>query len=330
MEKEDFALALLIASVCGKEQFQYVSRCYADKNFAVTSSLHFMSMLYSNQAEKSLKHGGTRLLNAAAAPDAATGAGRAGGSAVVTQWRKHLAAIISNKNQNWSDLVRALAERILTETNVSSIKIVLYCIAFFLLTLNTICKDAALAHFVSITAGSLPSGSVGDGKFALVGCAPSKAAVSSVSDAVSLLGLRMSEIIEWAVCRGASAAKGSAGKASASSSISSSFTSLLGLGSAAKPPAGPKQAQQQSQQLGHVSMEQVLRMRGALCASKLRFAMWLADLGLVDAAIAYASDVRDTVRVSNASAGININFDQKILMFTLKSCSSFCSSEGSQ
>jgi hypothetical protein len=119
VEKEDFALALLIASVCGKEQFQFVSRCYAEKNFAVTSSLHFLSMLYSNQAEKSLKHGGARLLNTVASTDVGGGA-LAGGSAVVSQWRKHLAAILSNKNQNWADLVRTLADRILNDTHVSA------------------------------------------------------------------------------------------------------------------------------------------------------------------------------------------------------------------
>jgi hypothetical protein len=165
-------------------------------------------------------------------------------------------------------------------------------------------QDAALAHFVAITAGNLPSGSAGEGKYTLVGCLPSKAAASAVGDALSIMGLRMSEIIEWSVCRGAGG-KGSGLSGSKSSPSLSSFTSLLGLGTSSKPPSGAKQAQQPAGAAGqsHVSMERVLRMRGALCAPKLRFAMWLADLGLTDAALAYACDVRDTVRVSNTSAG---------------------------
>jgi hypothetical protein len=171
-------------------------------------------------------------------------------------------------------------------------------------------QDAALAHFVAITAGSIPSGSAGEGKYTLIGCAPSKAAASTVGDALSILGLRMSEIVEWAVCKGAGG-KGSGLSGSKSSPSLSSFTSLLGLGTSSKPPSGAKQAQQPTGAAaqGQVSMERVLRMRGALCAPKLRFAMWLADLGLVDAALAYASDVRDTVRVSNTSAGMYMPLD---------------------
>ena len=112
VDRQMFALALLIGSVCGREQFQLAARCFADKSFSVSSPLHFSSMLFSNQAHSILRHGGMQLNKAQVGP---TGVSM---SAVVVEWRRHLATILANKNADWVELARTLGDRVIAETNV--------------------------------------------------------------------------------------------------------------------------------------------------------------------------------------------------------------------
>jgi hypothetical protein len=115
VDKHMFALALLIGSVCGREQFQLAARCFADKSFSVSSPLHFSSMLFSSQAHSILRHGGLQLNKAQ------SGSSGASLSAVVVEWRRHLAAILANKSADWVELARTLGDRVIAETNVMSL-----------------------------------------------------------------------------------------------------------------------------------------------------------------------------------------------------------------
>jgi hypothetical protein len=114
IQKEHFAFALLIGSVCGKDQFQYAARCYADKCLQSSASLHFMSMIFSNQASNVIRHGGKRLID-----NASSTIGNANQiSSFVQDWKKNLACILANKSSDWVELVRSLGERIATENLV--------------------------------------------------------------------------------------------------------------------------------------------------------------------------------------------------------------------
>jgi hypothetical protein len=138
---EQFPLAMLIGTVCGREQFQQAVRAFADKSFSPSSSLHFVSMIYSNQASSTLKYGGRQ------APERALGGPNshsfygsssssssssshsaayrpqpvswASASPMVRDWRKHLGCILSNKSGDWVDLARTMGERVHSETHVS-------------------------------------------------------------------------------------------------------------------------------------------------------------------------------------------------------------------
>ena len=119
VQKEMYPLALLIGSICGKDEFQYVTRCYADSNLSSASLLHFVSMLYSNQARNALRHGGMQLLKVLPGSSSNSNQTEIGHSAIVRGWSKNLAAIIANKSGEWSDLCKTLGERVIAETNVN-------------------------------------------------------------------------------------------------------------------------------------------------------------------------------------------------------------------
>ena len=133
-----FALAMLIGTVCGKEQFQHAVRSYADKSFPASSTLHFVSMIYSNQATCALKDSGRRLpekslngLNSnsfygSSAASIQTASlykqhpvSWQNATPMVRDWKKHLVSILSNKSGDWVDLARTLGEKVHSETHVS-------------------------------------------------------------------------------------------------------------------------------------------------------------------------------------------------------------------
>lgn len=134
---EQYPLAMLIGTVCGREHFQQAVKAYADKTFAPSSSLHFISMIYSNQATHVLKQGGTRLMPSKASNDP-NSTSRYGSvsqgqtfrpqpvswqnaSPIVRDWKKHLGSILSNKSGDWVDLAKSLGERVYNETHVRMI-----------------------------------------------------------------------------------------------------------------------------------------------------------------------------------------------------------------
>jgi hypothetical protein len=145
------------------------------------------------------------------------------------------------------------------------------------------------AHFAYIVSGSLPSGVSGKGKYSLIGC-DAVNNWSNISDISSVRGLRMSEIVEWSACR-------HAGKKMHTeinhndSKGGLSLGSIFGLGTLNNKVVTPAPSDEAA-----ISAERMLRIRISLCFPKLKFAMWLADLGLLEAAAAYARDARDIVK----------------------------------
>jgi hypothetical protein len=111
LECNDWALAIVIASVCGKDTYQRVIKAFADSNYPKASGLNLMSLIYSSQAEGALKHGG-RSLATAGAPQAL--------AALSPDyiWKRNLASVLNNKVGDWNTLARHIGDRIAQETGV--------------------------------------------------------------------------------------------------------------------------------------------------------------------------------------------------------------------
>lgn len=113
VQQKDWALAVLIAGNCKVETYQEVIRSYAEETFPTSSPMHFLSMLYSNQATSAIRFGG-RKLNALATD-------RDGDHRGGLMWRKNLAALLSNKTPVWKELVTSIGDRLLLDEKVSTI-----------------------------------------------------------------------------------------------------------------------------------------------------------------------------------------------------------------
>ena len=178
-------------------------------------------------------------------------------------------------------------------------------------------------HIAYLCSGSIPSGTVGKGKFSLLGCDGSLPCYRSVTNTRAVLGLRMAEILEWSLIRGSIEAKLNQSQDSDKNDTSSgiSFSSFFGLSSKGVSKSGkseglssPLRGAHRQSSFDAISPEKALRVRVALVYPKLKFALWLADLvshlnfsvryrfhtmckqGLTDAAALYAADARDVVR----------------------------------
>lgn len=106
IQANNWPLAILIASVCEKKTYQDVVKAYSDYSFPRSSGLNLLSLIYSNQAENTIRHGG-KLLTSNASID--------------NNWSKNLTAVISNKVDDWSQLARHIGDRVLQESGVSFI-----------------------------------------------------------------------------------------------------------------------------------------------------------------------------------------------------------------
>jgi hypothetical protein len=115
MKAHLWSLALLIGSVCEKKVYQEVVRAYSESSFPRNSAMNLISLIYSNQAENTIRHGG-KLLATGASP--ATSSSLA--SSAETIWARNLTAVITNKVDDWGLLARQIGDRILQESGVSS------------------------------------------------------------------------------------------------------------------------------------------------------------------------------------------------------------------
>ena len=110
LECDNWALAIVVASVCSRDTYQGVIKAFADANFPKASGLNLLALVYSSQADSAVKHGG-RALTTTPAADHLT-------LSPEYVWRRNLAAVLTNKVGDWSSLVRHIGDRILQETGV--------------------------------------------------------------------------------------------------------------------------------------------------------------------------------------------------------------------
>ena len=265
---EQWAIALMIGSMCSKSTFQNMMKSFAEKSFPQQSSLNLLSLLYSNQAENMIRYGGRSL-------------GGSGGSDenVEKGWRKSLAAVLTNKVGDWASLSRAVGDRVREGGG-----------------------DVMAAQFAYLTAGM----TCGKGNFVLLGCSSEEANAErglSMADLRFISAMRMSEVFEWSLLRGASTSKAST-KASSSTgdkkSSSNSLSSFFGLGGAKAsgpdggndPASSSSDFQSATVPVKRMSPEAILKCRVALCPVKLKYALFLADLGLSNEAASYVRDIK--------------------------------------
>ena len=119
-EEHLWPLALIIGGVCPKQTYQSIVKRYADQSYGAggseSPSAHLFCLLFSDQAESSLKYGGKILNNISFA--SASGADSSL-PVILKDWWKVAASILANKGPNWTRLLRLLAYRLLHEKNVS-------------------------------------------------------------------------------------------------------------------------------------------------------------------------------------------------------------------
>lgn len=110
IEAKDWALAMLIAGNCRAEVYQDVVKRFAEETFPPASSLQLMSALFSNQAQTVIKFGGKRLSD--------EGKTASKDDVFLSNWRRNLAALLSNKTPNWRDLVEGVGLRLQQDAHV--------------------------------------------------------------------------------------------------------------------------------------------------------------------------------------------------------------------
>lgn len=176
------------------------------------------------------------------------------------------------------------------------------------------------SHFAYIASGAL----VGRGKITLLGLpseehnAGSQPAPTAIpgsgqnaakgvkqinsrkmSDVRCLSAMRMSEVFERELmfCEAAASAAANGG---AKASLGSSLSNMFGLGGKKdEDPVSGRDNESTELKMQRISAETVLKCRIALCPHKVRLAIWLADLGLTDAAYAYAVEAKALVQQSS-------------------------------
>ncbi|MCL4419473.1 hypothetical protein M1146_05225, partial [Patescibacteria group bacterium] len=115
LDKQDWALAMMLASVCGADKYQEVVRRFQQARFSPTGILPLLSMVYSNQAQKLLQSTNTPIaVNSSAkvtfhqmgAPVSSLPV--TASTAVTQNWRVKLSALLANKTPEWESNLNLL------------------------------------------------------------------------------------------------------------------------------------------------------------------------------------------------------------------------------
>lgn len=276
---------MLVGSICGPEQYQSVVIKYADRHFPSHSPMYLISLLISNQAEKTFINKdslNTTMIHSQSIDNPnSISLGSNKSLSVQSLWRRNLAAIIANKSSDWNKLVCSIGDKLLHESH-----------------------DIMAAHFSYMCGGILPSAPGGKskaGRYALLGCDSTKPRHRALSDCISVSSLRMTEVYEWTIINSNKKTKllqqqKKQAASDASSSLSGMFAGMLGGNKVVVP-----ESSQDDKFIGDVvSDEEIMCMKIALCPLKVRFATTIADLGYLNEAASYALEAKALVQLCNA------------------------------
>jgi hypothetical protein len=277
VNRQEWAMAMLVATNCGKETYKEVSKAFAASTFPSSSPLHLAALLFSNQASSALLYGDKCL--GISQPD------KQKEVTIITLWRRNLAMIIANKTPDWRTLMVALGDRIKeANQNIYGAHIAYMCSS--ILPFAHINHDSYTRYNTMIKSDKNEISTYG-----LLGTDTGGLPPSHLSN---LTALRLTEILEWTLNK-----HDIIGNSTTGMSVSTSFTSLGGLfgmgGGPKDPNSNPTVVNGEG--LAGVPRDTVniLHMRQALCSFKIQHALLLADLGLSASAIAYASEVKQII-----------------------------------
>ena len=91
---KNFTMALLVASLCSQAVYQHAAKCFADEVLSKGLPLHTIALLFAGQFHPSSWD--------EVAPEV-----------LRRTWKRHLAAVISNRVEGWDETVLALGDRLM-------------------------------------------------------------------------------------------------------------------------------------------------------------------------------------------------------------------------
>lgn len=163
---KDFATALLVASMCDPETYKRTAKAYAENVFVGGSPMHTIGMLFSGsiQVPPHASHGNFWGI---------------GARELKITWKKHLAAIISNRIVGWDRVALSLGDR-LREVD-----------------------DVQAAHFCYMVCGCpVTNPTNGDTRMALLGSDHRETANMTLMATAAIEAFNRTEAYEWAKRRG--------------------------------------------------------------------------------------------------------------------------------
>lgn len=278
----DWPNAMVLAQQVGMERLQEVVRQYATVSLRGRPGLHLLSMLATQQARTTIAYAGNNAFldpSNANAPVGSSGSEKktgqqgVGKNAFLSDWRRHLALIVTNKSADWRDLVLTLAKRLEKEA-----------------------KDCSASHLAFLAAGHLP----GLTTFPLPGLSRDEARKkASLGQSTTLVALRSCEVVECALLAAMQAAN-SATTAS-SSGVKKAISGIFNWSSSSSSSApaahgGPSVASGGNAPVTAALKEVLQGVRQGLAPFRVRLAaILLLDLGLTDEARCYLEEVREVV-----------------------------------
>ena len=137
IEHGHFDMAFLVASRCSQQTYQYVAKRFTERSLPIDSPLHTVSMLYAGQLQPQPK---------GAQVDTHSSCWGGDPEELRRMWKKHTAAIISNRAPDWDRIVVSLGNRLKQLGEISA------------------------AHFCYMVGGSPVSGPSSRKTLSLLGC----------------------------------------------------------------------------------------------------------------------------------------------------------------
>jgi hypothetical protein len=133
LTKQDWAMAMMLASMAGPEKYQEVVRLYSMHTFSSANPMYLLSMIFTNQAAKPLLSSGARNIpkfitntaSTAAANSNTTTAAVADDTVLIKNWKLSLSSILSNKTSDWTVLTQILGYRLQSDYQVSFLPLLL-------------------------------------------------------------------------------------------------------------------------------------------------------------------------------------------------------------
>jgi hypothetical protein len=128
---KQWALAMLLSSVTSADKYQEVVRAYANSHFPVGTPMNLLSLMYSNQAVRSLMEiadyptttattTNTSIISGTTTTTHAAH-GSSSSSDQLKMWRHNLAAVLSNKGTDWRSILKMLGYKLQMAEEVGTV-----------------------------------------------------------------------------------------------------------------------------------------------------------------------------------------------------------------